>query len=137
LLSGGKFKTDNNKNILIIKLKTNMDKDKTIQTLSKTAVSVSAFLTGKAKEDFKKWYQNRLSVMTYSEILNINDQTVYASLIVEWFDTAGYFIEITKDNEYIDTHVNGQWISGNYKNRTEAVKFTIGIVNEMYNENVV
>jgi len=38
LLSGGKFKTDNNKNTLIIKFKNIMDKDKTIPTLSKTAV---------------------------------------------------------------------------------------------------
>jgi hypothetical protein len=41
LLSGGKFKTDNNKNKLIINLKTIMDKETKVPTLSKTAVSGS------------------------------------------------------------------------------------------------
>jgi hypothetical protein len=30
--------------------------------------------------------------MTYSEILNINDLTVYSSLVIEWLDTVEIYI---------------------------------------------
>jgi len=30
-------------------------------------------LTGKCKDDFLEWYKKRLSVITYKELVNIND----------------------------------------------------------------
>jgi len=49
-------------------------------------------LNGLAKKHFLKWYHNRLSVITHSELVNINDETIYNALIIEWFDTLGYYI---------------------------------------------
>jgi hypothetical protein len=113
-----------------------MDKETQMPTLSKTAVSKSVLLTGKCKSDFENWLENQ-NVAPYKVMFWDIPKIVQCAYITEWLDTNGYFIEITKDNERINTHVNGQWISGNYKSRMEAMKFTMDIVNEMYNENVV
>lgn len=55
MLSGGKFNTNNNKNTLIIKLKTIMDKETQIPTLSKTAVSGSFFSIYYTFNGMKMW----------------------------------------------------------------------------------
>jgi len=83
-------------------------------------------LTNKAKEDFRKWYQNRLSVMTHSELLNINDETVYNALIIEWFDSVEslYFQQIlleTYNDNYLMYPLNSIF--------KEAIKKA----NEIYN----
>jgi len=130
----------------------NKDKNTEIPQCVQPAVSVSAFLNGTAKEDFKKWYQNRLSVMTYSEILNINDKTVYSSLIIEWFDSIEFYIniEVIKDKMLgyvrgfdadVTFHLHGDLMTVNadclkddiYNTRDEAVLKSIQKANEVYN----
>jgi len=110
-------------------------------------------LTGKAKESFLKWYRDRLSVMTYSELLNINDETVYNSLIIEWFDSVGIHVKIYphlgggqvvfyptvmfldeqhNTNEKDVLFDNGEFYY--HESRTEAINNAISKANEIYNK---
>jgi hypothetical protein len=129
---------------------------KTVPESLVASVSVSAFLTGKAKQDFKKWYQKRLSVMTYSEILNINDLTVYSSLIIEWFDSIGFYIKIHphlgggqnvfypsfiyRDEKYNENERNVTFDDGELYysiNRQEVTIEVVKMANAIYNDKVV
>jgi hypothetical protein len=68
LLSGGKSKTDNNKNKLIIKFKTDMDKETKVPTLSKTAVSDS---------DLKQCVELVLSFLKDKECVSIPTRALF------------------------------------------------------------
>jgi hypothetical protein len=96
-------------------------------------------LTKKAKEDFKNWYRNRLSVMTYSELLNINDVTVYSSLIIEWLDVVNLQItvEAIQGGDFrayvLKDKFNAIWIDDRFDSRQKAMDAIILKANEIYN----
>jgi len=98
-------------------------------------------LTEKAKEDFKKWYRDRLSVMTYSELLNINDITVYSSLIIEWLDTVDLkvTVEAIQGGDFrayvLKDKFNTIWIDDRFDSRQKTMDAIILKANELYNEN--
>jgi hypothetical protein len=150
-----------NKNAQIIKFKTNMDKDKTIPPLSQTTVSVSAFLTGKAKQDFEVFQIHRSLAITnadrlenykidfkdlepYSHHIWRMDKTYLNALIIEWFDSVGLLIGVYPNlyGRFV-WHLNKsetykRWSNDmSYESRIEATKACIEKVNDIYNENVV
>jgi hypothetical protein len=107
LLSGGKFKTINNKKSLIIKLKTNMDKDKTIPTLSKTAVNGSF-----SYDDFII----KLKELGFEiKVVGYNDRDFRFSLEMNGFRVSGE-----------DYPVFGRYCAGNYNScgRSEQNEFS-------------
>jgi hypothetical protein len=95
-------------------------------------------LTQNTKSEFYKWYQKRLSVMTRMDLLNINDQTVYNSLIIEFFDSIGIYIEVSIDkyltNVIFDAYVDNEWIGTSFRTRSEATEGAIEAANYFYNQ---
>ncbi len=98
-------------------------------------------LTNKCKEDFYQWYKNRLSVMSYSELLNINDETVYNALIVEFFDAQKIFINIKskfgnrKERERFSYSLFSFSSGFMWDSRQEALNEAIVNANNFYNKN--
>lgn len=97
-------------------------------------------LAGKCKEDFLNWYKNRLSVMTYAELLNINDLTVFNALIIEFFDSRGINILISNldyqnwwwyDIKHFPNTTEGKNM---FNSRQEALKEGIKKAVEIYNK---
>jgi hypothetical protein len=91
-------------------------------------------LTETAKEDFKRWYRDRLSVMTHSDLLNINDETVYNALILEWFDTTSFYVNVLKYGDRWNYIVDQQYPKS-FKTRQEAISAAIVTANNLYNDN--
>lgn len=131
-----------------------------------TDVSVSAFLNGKAKQDFEVFQIHRSLVITnadrlenykisfkdlepYSHHIWQMDKVYLNALLIEWFDSVGLFISIIPviyQNERlncfqveINNKVIGQKIihSRNFNSRTEAILRAIEFANVLYNEKVV
>jgi len=72
--------------------------------------------------------------MTRMDLLNINDETVYNSLIIEFFDSIDIYIIITKEDEYFDAYINDSWASASFKTRQEATNEAIEMANSFYNQ---
>lgn len=110
-------------------------------------------LTGKAKEDFEKWYTKDLS--KWGKVLNLDlfnqkpniERNAY---IIEWLDSVGIFVDSNIHNNkkfwcdvsYFedDEELNsGSTIKGNnnedlyFHNRNSAIKKGIIKANEIYN----
>jgi hypothetical protein len=130
---------------------TDFNKNTPVPQCVQTVVSKSSFLHGKAQKDFWEWYllPDTLSHHKLSSQFKYSNGnaikvcflamsiTCQNAVILEWFDSKGYFISISKESDYVDTKVNGEWISGKYKSRIESTNETIAIVNELYNENFI
>ena len=86
-----------------------MENDKTQKpALSKTAVSGSAFLVGKAQKDFWDWYllpetlaKNKLTGMwrfSNGNVIKVNflaeSEVCQNALITEWFDSVGITVDV-------------------------------------------
>jgi len=96
-------------------------------------------LKGKAKKDFKLWYNKRLSVMTKSELLNINDELIYNALIIEFFDSCGYYILPCIKNLFgylliIDGDDYPIKENHLFDNRNEAINEAIKVTTNIYND---
>jgi hypothetical protein len=139
-----------NKNTQIIKFKTNMDKHKTIPPLSQTTVSVSAFLTGKAKQDFEVFQIHRSLAITNADRLenyklDFKDLEPYKNhiwrmdklylnaLLIEWFDSLQYNGE--RFFSYVFEKYNKQKISN--QSHFNICEQAIATANEIYNMNVL
>jgi hypothetical protein len=115
-----------------------------------TDVSVSAFLNGKAKQDFIKWYdKNYISVERFlkdydpEQLFKSLHEPFKPTLIVEWLDSIGMFIDC-------GYYAKGKMCSGiesekfsfistgtKHETRREAIISAIQKANELYNAKVV
>ena len=130
-----------------------MDKSKNTKTVPESlvaSVSVSAFLTGKAKQDFIKWYdKNYISVERFlkdydpEQLFKSLHEPFKPTLIVEWLDSIGMFIDC-------GYYAKGKMCSGiesekfsfistgtKHETRREAIISAIKKANELYNAKVV
>ena len=136
-----------------------MNTDKNNTQLPQSSVSVSAFLTGKAKQDFEVFQIHRSLAITNADRLENYkldfkdlepyknhiwrmDKVYLNALLIEWFDSVGIFIIIQKliYEPLFDVHVNGlrnQITSGSFDTRNEATTEAIRIANELYNTKFV
>lgn len=126
-----------------------MDKNKTIPQLPQCAVSGSAFLLGKCEEDFINFYtQNK----KYKNNLKQYKRNLQASIIIAWFDSIEFYInvEVIKDkmlgyvrgfDSDVTFHFHGDLVTINsdclkddiYNTRDEAVLKAIQKASECYN----
>lgn len=138
-----------------------MTTDKNNTQLPQSSVSVSAFLTGKAKQDFEIFQIHRSLAITNADRLENYkldfkdlepykhhiwrmDEVYLKSLIIEWFDSVGLLIGIYPNlyGRFV-WHLNKsktykRWSNDmSYESRIEATKACIEKVNDIYNENVV
>lgn len=127
-----------------------MENDNTQKpALSKTAVSGSAFLFDKCEEDFVNFYtQNK----KYKNDLKQYKQNLQATIIIAWFDSLEFYIniEVIKDkmlgyvrgfDSDVTFHLHGDLMTINsdclkddiYNTRDEAVLKAIQKASEVYN----
>lgn len=109
-------------------------------------------LTGKAKRRFLKWLKTRVNSILH-EIdkidfwFSLQDESFKLSLIVEWLESVGIFIDSLHSYSFDDTleycvKVNNIYIThgiknkpiNRFKSRQEATKQAIFKANEIYNE---
>lgn len=126
--------------------------------LPQSSVSVSAFLTGKAKQDFEKWLKQKDSFLFDDDILRIDDlhHFLLNGYITEWFDEIGFHIKIYphlgggqnvfypsfiyRDEKYNENERNVLFDNGELYysiNRQEAINEVVKKANIIYNEKVV
>lgn len=101
-------------------------------------------LTGKAKEDFYKWYNCREgNTLTNNDLFYYSEELIQNALIIEWFDSVGIIINIggvlqngiynfSFDIQENNT-LNGVDKYG-FDSRQEATKHAIIKANKIYNE---
>src|SRR5690606_33935055 len=99
-------------------------------------------LTGKAKEDFLKWYYyNNYHHQVFTET---SDDIFINALIIEWIDSVGIFISINyvsfydelRNDKGFEAYVTNNGLSVKFrivKNRQEAIEKAIKKANEIYN----
>lgn len=88
-------------------------------------------LTGKAEEDFYKWYNCREgNTLTNNDLFYYSEELIQNALIIEWFDSLEY-----KENNTLWNHCFSicYWHRG-MKEYKEATKQAIIKANEIYNE---
>lgn len=132
-----------------------MNTDENNTQLPQSSVSVSAFLNGKAKQDFEVFQIHRSLAITNADRLENYkldfkdlepyknhiwrmDKVYLNALLIEWFDSVGIFIIIQKlvYEPLFDCHINGlknQITSGSFDTRNEATIEAIERANELYN----
>lgn len=105
-----------------------------------------SLLTGKAKEGFEKWarYDKYTEAKIDSNLSNCNFNSEYYkkitknSLIIEWLDSVGIYINIVSDfelNFWCRILYESRVIVGpDVKSRTEAIEDGIKKANKIYNE---
>lgn len=137
-----------------------MNTDKNNTQLPQSSVSVSAFLNGKAKQDFEVFQIHRSLAITnadrlenykldfkdlepYSHHIWRMDEVYLIALIIEWLDTTGMFIDCGyyakgKMCSRIESE-NFSFISTDTKHQTrkEALIEAIKKADELYNAKVV
>jgi hypothetical protein len=91
-------------------------------------------LTGKCKEDFKKWFKGRFKYMSFFEFEYLQCSMQYG-VYVDFFDSVKLFINVNTVTNYV-CHV---FIKENFDyikniNRTEARAEAIKKANEIYNK---
>ena len=99
-------------------------------------------LTGKSKITFLKWLKIRVN-STLHEIdniefwFNLQDESFKITLIIEWFDSVGIYVNAELDYLHIVWFptINNDWNfeEREFKNRQEAIKEAIKKANEIYN----
>ncbi len=128
-----------------------MNTDKNNTQLPQLSVSVSAFLNGKAKQDFEKWLDIQ-EVAPYKVMFWDIPKIVQVAYIVEWLDSVDFYldIEIVKDRMlgyvrgfdssviftlHVDLMTNNSDCLKDdiYDTRAEAVLKAIQKANEVYN----
>jgi len=139
-----------------------MDKSKNTKTVPESlvaSVSVSAFLTGKAKQDFEMFiFRQKGTLPKGIESYNYYDLTksYIVSDIVNWFDSIGFYIKIYphlgggqvvfypsfiyRDGKYNENERNVLFDNGELYysiNRQDATIEVIKKANVIYNEKVV
>ena len=135
-----------------------MENDKTQNpALSKTAVSGSAFLVGKAQKDFWDWYLLPETLRFYkltSQHKYSNDNAIKVcflaksiseqnAIIIDWFDSVFIHIGIKKTSEFYYQSsitvqngigfINTEIITHQLK-RQESIKLSIEKANYIYND---
>lgn len=91
-------------------------------------------LTGKAKEDFEKWYiKSYDSVMTITAFYNLPFAMQWG-VYVDFFDSKGIEIMLDKDFRDCWVFVIDATEYGNFSTRAEARKEAIETANEIYNK---
>ena len=89
-------------------------------------------LTGKAKEDFKRWLDEEYDLHYY----NIQSDLYLNALIIEWFDSVGYIIIIGHNSLIKKFYYCIEKIfydCGTQSTRQEATIEAIKKANELYN----
>ena len=99
-------------------------------------------LTGKSKRTFLKWLKIRVN-STLHEIdniefwFNLQDESFKITLIIEWFDSVGIYVNAELDYLHIVWFptINNNWNFEEYEfeTRQEAIKEAIKEANEIYN----
>ena len=100
-------------------------------------------LTGKCKVDFEKWllycgvyggYEYHLDEDLVSHFENLKTSMQYG-VYVDFFDSVGIYIIISRDSGWYDVDIAGEWTSTTTQdNRTEARTLAIEKANEIYNK---
>lgn len=100
-------------------------------------------LTGKCKVDFKKWllcstvygeHEYHLDEDLLSHFENLKTSMKYG-VYVDFFDSVGIYIIISRDSGWYDVDIAGEWTSTTTQdNRTEARIVAIEKANEIYNK---
>ena len=100
-------------------------------------------LTGKCKVDFEKWllycgvygeYEYHLDEDLVSHFENLKTSMQYG-VYVDFFDSVGIYIIISRDSGWYDVDIAGEWTSTTTQdNRTEARTLAIEQANEIYNK---
>lgn len=91
-------------------------------------------LTNKAKKDFLKWLYSEYD---YQDISVLYPENLAYTLIIEWFDSVGLFIDVIWSFEHFEytVHYNNErsceYVPCN--NRISATKQAIIHANELYN----
>ena len=136
-----------------------MNTDKNNTQLPQSSVSVSAFLTGKAKHDFEMFiFRQKGTLPKGIESYNYYDLTksYIFSDIIDWFDSIGFYIKIYphlgggqvvfypsfiyRDKKYNENERNVLFDNGELYysiNRQDAIIEVIKKANVIYNEKVV
>lgn len=107
-------------------------------------------LTGKAKEDFVKWYYSDIDriIISVPELCYPKNEIIQQALIIEWFDSVGVSIEIgtcpngfTDDDTpiyYYDWKIYATYncceSEEEFEIRQEATKQAIIKANQIYND---
>ena len=99
-------------------------------------------LTGKNKRTFLKWLKIRVN-STLHEIdniefwFNLQDESFKITLIIEWFDSVGIYVNAELDYLHIVWFptINNDWNfeEREFETRQEAIKEAIKKANEIYN----
>lgn len=129
-----------------------MNTDKNNTQLPQSSVSVSAFLTGKAKQDFEKGVIPLIREIEKTPITDekrcldwiydTNDLIQIAHYVM-WFDSVNLQIttEAIQGGEFrcfvLKDKFHHHWIDDRFENRQKAIISAIKKANELYNENVV
>ena len=102
-------------------------------------------LTGKAKEDFKKWFIKTKDLYdSYKNELRLMSDTCLNALIIEWFDSVGIYIDTEffrkniKDEPQFVSSTTDSWnglqpLRIQFNTRQEATEQAIIKANEIYN----
>ena len=105
-------------------------------------------LTGKAKEEFFNWLDNQgvngIDISNWEfEKFHLLSNVSQNSLIIEWFDSVGIYIEISfyddcywTYNIYSNKPVLEKETANICNNRQEATEEAIKKANEIYNEKI-
>ena len=94
-------------------------------------------LNGKAKKDFILWLNNQ-PVAPYEVMLDDIPKCYLNSLIIEWLDSVGIYVNAELDYLHIVWFptINNDWNfeEREFETRQEAIKEAIKKANEIYNE---
>ncbi|WP_353166716.1 hypothetical protein [Empedobacter brevis] len=95
-------------------------------------------LTGKAREDFKKWFIETKDLYdSFENELRLMCDTRLNALIIEWFDSVGIFINTVRLHSiwnYSFWFNHNRYQEYNFNTRQEATEQAIIKANEIYNE---
>lgn len=83
-------------------------------------------LNGKAFTDFGDQCK-----YDYNEFLKLDEPIQYA-LIIEWFDSVNFYVEVIRNEGYFEYFVHEEWDYG-FETRQEATKQAIIKANDIYN----
>ena len=98
-------------------------------------------LTGKCKEEFEKWLlsaykegEEKNKAKALSLFVRSPNSMKYG-VYVDFFDSVGIYIIISRDSGWYDVDIAGEWTSTTTQdNRTEARTLAIEKANEIYNK---
>lgn len=102
-------------------------------------------LTGKAREDFYKWYANTDSKIKYTLLISLFDgksNIEKYAYYIEWFDSVGVYISIIKGKNISRIYIESEYKNypqedNEFETRQEATTEAIKKANKIYNESRV